>query len=51
MSHRSEFRLGQRALHSTEICVLPHYLLKQKEILDAVHRHAVCIQQAVELET
>lgn len=40
-----------RALHSTEICVLSHYLLKQKEILDAVHRYAVCIQQAVELET
>lgn len=38
-------------VHSSDICVLLHYLLKQKEILDAVHRYAVCIHQAVEFET
>ena len=31
--------------------VLLHYLLKEEEILDAVRRYAVSIQQAVELET
>lgn len=30
---------------------LLHYLLKQKEMLDAVHWYAVHVQQAVELET
>lgn len=38
-------------VHSSDICVLLHYLLKQKEILDAVHRYSVCIHQAVEFET
>lgn len=33
------------------ICVLLQYLLKEKEILNAVHGYAVSIQQAVEFET
>ena len=35
----------------SDICVLLHYLLKEKEVLNAVHWYAISIQQAVDFET
>lgn len=36
--------------HNALLCILLQYLLKEKEILNAVHGYAVSIQQAVEFE-